>query len=42
MNKFIYEIMYILCLDMIEEKVEQVIIKYKSMLEEQGVYDIKI
>ncbi|ABG52924.1 SSU ribosomal protein S6P [Trichodesmium erythraeum IMS101] len=42
MNKFIYETMYILRPDMTEEKVEQAITKYKSMLEEQGAYDIKI
>lgn len=42
MKSFIYETMYILRPDIIEEQVEQAITKYKEMLEEQGGHNIQV
>jgi len=42
MKPFIYETMYILRPDLIEEQVEQAITKYKEMLQEQGAYKLEI
>ena len=42
MKPFIYETMYILRPDLTEEQVEQAVAKYKSILQEQGAYDLEI
>ncbi|NJK36696.1 MAG: 30S ribosomal protein S6 [Oscillatoriales cyanobacterium RM2_1_1] len=42
MKSFVYETMYILRPDLIDEQVGQAIAKYQDLLREQGAYDIQV
>jgi len=42
MKPFVYETMYILRPDLVEEQTNQAIAKYQTLLQEQGAYDLEI